>query len=147
MKKVMPTTFLLVGILVCLALHFIVPVLRVIPTPWTLSGIIPLLLGIWMNLSADRAFTRARTTVKPFEVSSALIQDGVFRLSRNPMYLGFTAILLGVAMLLGSISPFIVTLAFPPLIDAVFIRTEERMLEAKFGDEWRRYQSRVRKWI
>jgi len=127
--------------------HFLVPISYIIPSPWNLIGFVPLLLGIWLNISADRAFKRAGTTVKPFEESNALIQEGVFRLSRNPMYLGFVAILLGITILLRSISPYIVVFVFVILIDRMFIRNEEGMLEGKFGDEWEQYRSRVRKWI
>ena len=146
-KKIMPTTYLLAAILLCITLHFLVPILRFIPSPWNLFGLVPLLFGIWINLSADRAFKQANTTVKPFEKSNALIQDGAFRWSRNPMYLGFAAILLGISVLLRSLSPYIAVVVFVVLMDLVFIRVEEQMLEEKFGDEWRRYRSRVRKWI
>ena len=87
----MPTTSLLVAILLCFGLHFLTPILYIVPSPWNLIGLIPMFLGVWINLSADRDFKEAETTVKPFEESNALIQDGVFRWSRNPMYLGFAA--------------------------------------------------------
>jgi protein-S-isoprenylcysteine O-methyltransferase Ste14 len=143
----MPIAYLLVAILLCMGFHFLVPISYIIPSAWNLIGFVPLLLGIWLNISADRAFKRAGTTVKPFEESNALIQEGVFRLSRNPMYLGFVAILLGITILLRSISPYIVVFVFVILIDRMFIRNEEGMLEGKFGDEWEQYRSRVRKWI
>lgn len=143
----MPIDYLLVAILICMGFHFLVPISYIIPSPWNLIGFVPLLLGIWLNISADRAFKRAGTTVKPFEESNAFIQEGVFRLSRNPMYLGFVAILLGITFLLRSISPYIVVFVFVVLIDRMFIQIEEGMLEGKFGDEWEQYRSRVRKWI
>jgi protein-S-isoprenylcysteine O-methyltransferase Ste14 len=62
-------------------------------------------------------------------------------------HLGFVAILLGISILLRSLPPYIVVVAFIVAIDAIFIRVEERMLQAKFGDEWMRYRSTVRKWI
>jgi len=117
------------------------------PSPWNLIGLIPLFFGLWINLSADRAFKKAETTVKPFEESNALIQDGVFRWSRNPMYLGFVAILLGISVILRSLSPYIAVVVFVVLIDLMFIRVEEQMLEEKFGDGWKRYRSGVRKWM
>jgi protein-S-isoprenylcysteine O-methyltransferase Ste14 len=104
-KKIMPTTYLLVAILLCVVVNFLVPIFYLIPSSWNLIGIIPLFFGLWINLSADRAFKKAETTVKPFEESNTLIQDGVFRWSRNPMYLGFIAILLGISVLLRSRSP------------------------------------------
>ena len=147
MQKLMPTIYLLIAILLCLALHFFIPILYIIPSPWNLLGLVPLLLGIWINLSADRAFKQAKTTVKPFEESNSLIREGVFRFSRNPMYLGFVGILLGISFLLRSVSPYFVVVVFAIFINEMFIQVEERMLETKFGDEWKHYRSRVRKWI
>jgi protein-S-isoprenylcysteine O-methyltransferase Ste14 len=145
--KLMPTTFLAAAIFAAVGLHFFLPLARAAPCPWNLAGALPLALGVWLNLAADRAFKRAHTTVRPFEESAALVQDGVFRFSRNPMYLGFEAVLIGVALLLGSASPWVLVAVFPFVIERVYIRTEERMLEARFGDEWRRYEARVRKWL
>jgi protein-S-isoprenylcysteine O-methyltransferase Ste14 len=146
-KKIMPTTYLFAALLLCTLLHFILPIARIIPTPWILLGLIPLVLGVWINIAADRAFHQAQTTVKPFERSSALLQEGIFRWTRNPMYLGFMLILLGVNTLLGTLSPFLVIVPFGVLMELLFIREEERMLEAIFGDAWRRYRSKVRKWL
>jgi protein-S-isoprenylcysteine O-methyltransferase Ste14 len=120
-KKLMPTTYLFVAILLAVTVHSLIPILTIIPGLWKLLGLIPLLFGLWINLSADRAFKQASTTVKPFEESTALIQDGVFRFSRNPMYVGFVAILLGISLLLGSISPYIVVLVFVVMIELIFI--------------------------
>ena len=118
MQKLMPTTYLLIAILLCITLHFLIPILYIIPSPWNFLGLIPLLLGIWVNLSADRAFKKVKSTVKPFEESNSLIQEGVFRFSRNPMYLGFVWILLGISFLLRSVSPYLVVVVYAILIDA-----------------------------
>ena len=147
MKKIMPTTYLLIAILVCLLFHFFFPIRKILPSPWNLIGLLPLFFGIWINLSADRSFKHANTTVKPFEESNTLVQDGAFRWSRNPMYLGFMAVLLGISILLKSLSPFLVVVVFVVLMDLIFIRSEEKMLYEKFGDKWEAYRSRVRRWI
>jgi protein-S-isoprenylcysteine O-methyltransferase Ste14 len=146
-KRVLPPTYLLVAILAMAALYVLIPWRRVVPWPWSLLGVLPLLAGITLNLVADAAFKKHGTTVKPFAESSSLITTGAFRVCRNPMYLGFVAILTGIATLLGSATPFVVIPVFAVLIDAVFIRTEERMLEARFGDAWRAYRSKVRRWV
>ena len=62
---------------------------------------VPLALGIALNLAADNSFKRYKTTVKPVENSTVLITAGVFRLSRHPMYLGFVLILVGITLLMG----------------------------------------------
>jgi protein-S-isoprenylcysteine O-methyltransferase Ste14 len=147
MQKLMPTTYLLIALVLCILLHFLIPFSYILVSPWNLIGLLPMVFGIWINISADRAFKRAITTVKPFEKSNTLIQDGVYRISRNPMYLGFVAILLGISVLLRSLSPYIVVVLFAILMEVMFIRPEEKMLLETFGDQWERYQSQVRKWI
>jgi len=146
-KKIMPTTWLLIAIVAMLALHFLFPVTQIVPPLWNLLGLVFLVSGVIMNLIADKAFHRVQTTVKPFEESSTLVTDGVFQISRNPMYLGFLLILTGIAMLLRSLSPYLVIFAFVFLIDRTFIRVEERMLAEKFGTSWEQYKSRIRRWL
>ena len=146
-KKVLPPTYLLVSIVIMLALHFLLPVPKIIPMPWNVLGIVPLACGIALNLAADKAFREVGTTVKPFEESTALLTSGVFRISRNPMYLGYELILIGVATMLRSLAPYVVIPVFVVLMNRVFIRVEEQMLEEKFGVAWSEYGQKVRRWI
>ncbi len=144
----MPPTYLLISIVAILALRFLLPTIGgIIPFPWDLLGLIPLVAGVVLNLVADRAFQRAHTTVKPFEESSALIAGGAYRLCRNPMYLGFVLILIGIAVLVGSLMAYLVVLAFAVLMDRKFIAVEERMLAEKFGAEWDEYKRSTRRWL
>lgn len=129
------------------ALHFLFPFPRIIQPLWNLLGIVPLALGVTINLMADRAFHQANTTVKPFIELSTLVTEGVFRISRNPMYLGFVLILIGIAVLLGSLTPYVVILAFAIFLDRTFISVEERMLAEKFGAQWENYRQSTRRWI
>ena len=147
MKDAEPPTYFLVALLGMIALHFIWPAGRYLGFPLTTVGLLPLLLGIVLNLVADREFKRHATTVKPFERSTALITSFPFSVSRNPMYLGMTIILVGVALLFGTVSPLILTAAFAVLMDRRFIRIEERMMHDTFGTEWERYGARVRRWF
>jgi protein-S-isoprenylcysteine O-methyltransferase Ste14 len=129
------------------ALHFLFPVKNVVVFPLNFLGAIPLSIGIVFNLIADSALKKHKTTVKPFEKSTVLITDGIFRISRHPMYLGFVLILTGIAIFMGSLTPYLVIVAFAVLMDAVFIRTEETMLEETFDEAWLDYKRRVRRWI
>ena len=63
------------------------------------------------------------------------------------MNLGFVAVLMGVAILLGTLTPYVLTIVFAILIDVMFIRSEERNLERKFGEDWHEYKHRVRRWL
>ena len=103
--------------------------------------------GIILNLIADNAFKQVRTTVKPFQEASSLVTNGVFQISRNPMYMGMILILTGIAVLLRSFSPYLVIIAFVILIDRNYIRAEEYMLAEKFGAKWESYKATTRRWI
>ena len=93
------------------------------------------------------SFTRAGTPVVPFERSTTLVTGGSYRFTRNPMYLGMVLLLSGVAALLGTLSPWLVIPIFTAVIQTNFIRGEERFLEELFGDSYRAYKTRVRRWI
>lgn len=146
-RKIMPTSYLLVALLIMISLHLVLPLGRVLSSPWHLVGMIPLGIGLALNLIADRGFHRVRTPVRPLESPAVLLQDGVFRITRNPMYLGFVLALLGISVLLGSVAPFVVVPGFAALMDRVFISIEEANLERCFGEAWLRYRSRVRRWF
>ena len=146
-KKTLPPTYLLIAIVVMAVFHFLLPLTHVIPGLWRMIGLIPLVGGITLNIIADRAFQQVNTTVKPFEVSTTLITNSAFQVSRHPMYLGFVLILLGVAVLLGSLTPNLVIPIFAILMDRVFIQVEVQMLEEQFGETWLAYRAKVRRWI
>jgi protein-S-isoprenylcysteine O-methyltransferase Ste14 len=139
--------YLLIALVVMVIIHFVIPVFKLVPVPWNLFGLIPLVVGIMINIMADGALHKAGTTVKPFLESSALVTDNVYGLSRHPMYLGFVILLCGVAILLGSLLPWVIIPVFIILMEVVFIHNEERMLEEKFDQAWFDYKKKVRKWI
>jgi len=146
-KQILPPTYVLIALVVMLVLHFTFPGIKLIPLPWNLLGLIPLVIGLALNIIADGAFRRAGTTVKPFQESTALLTDGVYSISRHPMYLGFVLILIGVAILLGSLTPWVIIPIFAVLMEVVFIQVEERMLGEKFGPAWIDYKKKVRRWL
>jgi protein-S-isoprenylcysteine O-methyltransferase Ste14 len=147
MKRALPPTYFLGAIILAVAVHFAVPLQQLLYFPWRLIGLVPLLLGILLNLLADQAFKKHETTVKPFEKSTALVTSGVFSFTRNPMYLGMTLILFGVAAMLGSATAFLVVLLLAALLHRVFIIPEEEMLDETFGEQFRQYRGRVRRWL
>lgn len=146
-NKALPPTYLLVAIILQLLLHFVVPVVKFIPVPWNLLGVLPLALGIAMNLIADGVFKKVDTTVKPFKESSTLVTDGIYAHTRKPMYVGYGLMLAGLAILVRSLTPWLVIPVFAVLMDRMFIRIEERMLADTFGETWDTYSKRVRRWV
>jgi protein-S-isoprenylcysteine O-methyltransferase Ste14 len=147
MNRLMPASWLLIALLAMLALRLVIPGPQMVPVPWNLLGLVPVALGIWINLAADKAIHLANTTVKPYEEPSALITEGVSGFSRNPMYLGFAAILGGVAVLLAAWIPMLVVIAFIGLTQVMFIRPEEESLARNFGNAWQEYKRSVRPWL
>ena len=146
-RDILPPTYLAIAIILILVLHFVIPLAQIIEMPWRLAGLIPLVLGAVLNLAADNSMKRYETTVKPFKRSTTLVTEGVFKICRHPMYLGFVLILLGIAVLLGSAAPFLIVILFPFFLEFVYIREEERMLGEQFEQQWEDYCTRVRKWI
>lgn len=146
-KRILPPTYLLIAVMMMAVLGFVFPILRVIPPVWNLLGLVPIALGIIINLLADRFFQQVHTTVKPFECSSALAVGSVYSISRNPMYLGFVLILAGIAVLLRAVSPWAVVIAFVILMQRVFIRVEEGMLAEQFGWLWEGYCKHTPRWV
>jgi len=145
--KIMPPTWMLIAIIAMLVLHFLLPLARIVPTVWNLTGLVFLVSGITLNLIADRAFQQVGTTVKPYQESSNLVASGVFQISRNPMYLGMVLTLIGIAVLLRTLSPLLVVIPFAILINQVYIRVEEQMLLEKFGAKWQAYKTKTRRWL
>ncbi len=147
LKSVNPPFFLLLSLLLTLILKWIVPAVSLIFPPWNLLGLLPLGLGIAINLLADRKFHIRQTTVKPEELPSCLITDGIFRYSRNPMYLGMVLILLGFAILLNSWISLLILPGFTAFIHYHFICHEEKNLKEQFGEDWLVYKKEVPRWI
>ncbi|MCZ6911906.1 MAG: methyltransferase [Proteobacteria bacterium] len=114
---------------------------------WYLIGLLPLILGLGIALWGVRLFAKVGTNIVPFTESTALVIDGAFAYSRNPMYLGMVLVLLGVALLLDRASPWLVLVPFILVIRLKFIQFEEPLMEQTFGEDYVTYKSSVRRWL
>jgi protein-S-isoprenylcysteine O-methyltransferase Ste14 len=120
------------------------------PFPWRVELALALLaLGSLVAAMAVAAFLGARTTVDPRhpERSAVLVTGGVFRISRNPMYLGLALWLAAWGVYLANALAWGVPLLFVAAVTWLQIRPEERALQARFGDAYAHYRGRVRRWI
>jgi protein-S-isoprenylcysteine O-methyltransferase Ste14 len=139
---------LFVGTLVLgLVLHWVRPVSLLPPLAARLAGLVVLVLSWWLVHSAEAAMKRAGTNVRPDQPSLAIVTDGPFRFSRNPMYLATTGLYLGITLLVNTPWPLAL---LPPMLLVLHwgvVRREERYLEAKFGEPYQAYKSRVRRWV
>ncbi len=147
MKRILPPTLLLICVLLMLLLRWLWPVQNVIPFPFNFLGIALIFLGIGMAVREDGKFAKVGTTINTFGEPEKLVTDGLFKYSRNPMYLGFALALLGVWLLLGALSPLLGVVIFVVITDRWYMPFEERMLAEKFGPEFEAYKSKTRGWI
>jgi protein-S-isoprenylcysteine O-methyltransferase Ste14 len=143
----MPPVYLLGAIVAMVALHFLFPIGQIVSGPWRWIGLAPAAVGLAIGGSAASLFRKRKTTIKPGDVSTSLMTDGPFRFSRNPIYVGMVCLLAGVAIGLGTISPWLVIPFFVAAISLRIIPVEEAMLHEAFGESYREYQLRVRRWI
>lgn len=106
-------------------------------------------LGALVVVQAARTFWRNGTTIDPVDLgrASALVTSGVFRLSRNPIYVGFAAVLVGWAVCLAAPWALLGPLAFVLFTNQLQIIPEERVMQSKFGPEFDDYRAKVRRWL
>ena len=142
-----PPIYLFLSIVALFVLNHIIPFAILFYPPFNYFGVVIVFLGLSLILWHADYFKKYETPIKPFEHSTHLIKDGMYKYSRNPIYLGMAVILFGGAMILGSLSPFIVVPVFIIIIERAFIVKEEEFLENIFGDEYLEYKESVRRWI
>ena len=107
------------------------------------------LAGTAMAVPGIAAFWRAKTTILPMkpDAASSLVTSGVYRRSRNPMYVGLLLVLAGWASFLSNALAFLFLPAFVSYMNCFQIEPEERALTARFGQDFTAYKSRVRRWL
>jgi protein-S-isoprenylcysteine O-methyltransferase Ste14 len=120
---------------------------RIMPVPWQWAGAPVFLLGFAITIVANRHFRRVQTNVHTFRDPEKLVTSGLFARSRNPMYLGFSLSLLGAAVLANGWLALAPAALFWLISQVQYIPFEERAAERVFGDDWRTYTARVRRWI
>ncbi|RWU18275.1 protein-S-isoprenylcysteine methyltransferase [Pseudomonas alkylphenolica] len=121
-----------------------------VPLSWRLGvALVLLVTGAGVCLAGVTCFRQARTTVNPLEPESAsvLVTSGVYRLTRNPMYLGFALVLAAWTVFLASAFALLGVVAFVLYMNRFQILPEERALRRLFGDALEDYCARVRRWI
>ena len=130
-----------------LAVHFVFPTHFLPQKPALGLGTLFIVVSIAVMLSAIRAFHRAKTTHDVRKPSTAIVTEGPLRFTRNPIYLSMTLLYLGLASLINSLWILLLGLPLVVVIQWGVINREERYLERKFGEEYRRYKTQVRRWI
>jgi protein-S-isoprenylcysteine O-methyltransferase Ste14 len=115
--------------------------------PWVAAALV--LAGIVVSVAGVISFRRARTTVNPLkpDAATALVVSGIYRATRNPMYLGFLFLLLAAVAWLGNLAALLTIPLFVHYLNRFQIAPEEEALRRQFGRAFENYASGVRRWI
>ena len=131
--------------LVWLEARFVPDLIAFVPLQW--AGEALFWLGLALAAGAALSFLIARSTIIPHQTPSALITGGLYRMSRNPIYLADVLILIGLSLKWGAVSGLVLAPVFAAVITARFIRPEEARLRARFGAEAEAFFARTRRWL
>jgi len=145
--KFPPPIVFLVFMLLAYGFHYLRPmVIGDIPNLLTIGAFVTI-LGFVIIFIATHSFKLAQTNIEPWKPTVRIISSGIFAYSRNPIYVAFCIITLGIGLILNS---FWVTFSLIPSIVVIFfiaIKKEELYLESKFGQEYLSYKENVRRWF
>lgn len=146
-RNIHPPVLLMIHILAAFLLNWLLPLQFELPGSLEQVGYLLVLAGLGLAFSAVHRFTKAHTTLDPHGSVSVLVMEGPYRFSRNPIYLGFVCVLVGLPFAFGNywgavLSPLLMLSMF-----RLVIQHEEAYLEKKFGERYAGYRSRVRRWL
>lgn len=147
--RIPPPVYALSIALLMWGLAAYVPVLEWLPHPWNRAGLLVMGMALLVDFWSLWLFFRARTTPNPLrpDRTRQLVTQGLYRYTRNPMYVGLLVMLAGWALYLGKLSPLLLLPVFVWIIERQQILPEEAVLQAKFGQAYRDYQQRVPRWL
>lgn len=134
-------------LLLALLLRFLFPT-PFVPTPAALTtGIVIALVGVCILLLGFREMIRHKTTINPSGVTTTIVSRGVYRYTRNPMYIALTLFYMGIGIAANAWWGFLLLIPLLIVVQRGIIEREERYLTRKFGDEYLHYKQKVRRWL
>ncbi len=142
-----PPVHLLLTMVVMYFLGHLLPILRLHDHTNILVGKGLVLLGFGMIVYCIQLFKRAKAPLRPFTSAKTLVIEGPYRFSRNPIYVAMISIVIGWAMSLSALSPWIGVVWFTYIIRKHWVIPEEVQLEAELGQEYIKYKKKVRRWL
>jgi len=147
--KIPPPIYLLLIVGAMWLLDHFFPIINLISEPWNKLGFLAIIFALITDGMSLIAFFRFHTTINPVhpENTKILVTTGTYQYTRNPMYVGLLFVLVGWAILLGSLSPVFMLPVFIWIITVEQIIPEEEILEQKFGQKYRDYKNAVNRWL
>src|SRR5688572_30127091 len=145
--KVLPPVLMLIHLIAAFTLKWIIPLSIPAPQVVKVIGWVILAVGFSFAFAALRELNKANTSPIPHEPTTAIVTTGVYKSSRNPIYVGFVCAVIGLPLALGNYWGPIISPTMILLFNELIIKHEEAYLEKKFGDVYTSYKSRVRRWL
>jgi|SRR5688572_20615638 len=145
--KIHPPILTIIFITIAYIAKWMIPLPLVVPNILRNIGFALIIIGFLLGIAAFSEFRKARTTVDPHGSVSNIVTSGIYRFTRNPIYLGFVCLLIGFPFIFVSHWGLILSPLFVILMNVFVIQHEEAYLEKKFGDVYTSYKSRVRRWL
>ena len=145
--RLIPPIWLLFSLVAIYAIDRFLPAITLYARPWTWLGYAIMVVGFLTILSCAAQFWKNKTTIHPGHTPSTLLTTGIYRLSRNPIYLAMAIILLGAVISTANLVTLPIPLIFVSIITELFIKPEERILREQFGEGYTRYQHQTRRWV
>lgn len=145
-KILIPPVFVFLSIVIILLSYFLLPHYNFIPFPFNFSGLMVVFGGITIMGKARDLFKKHNTTLA-IEPASNLIREGIYAHTRNPMYIGMFLLLMGIAICFGNLAALFSPVLFILLVSIVIIPKEEKMMQESFGEAYKIYCSKVRRWL
>ncbi len=147
--KLPPPVYAIAAVVLMWFLNKYYPVLETTQQWPVIVGGLMILVGILIDVLAIVQFRQAKTTINPLrpESSTSLVTSGFYAHSRNPMYVGLLVCLLGVTLLLRSLTPLLVLPLFVVVVTVFQIIPEEKALSKIFGEEFKHYKENVQRWL
>ncbi len=147
---VVPPLAFFVAVAASLALHVWVPLGLLPAFPWLpglIAGLVVLAAALAINISGILAFRRAGTNVNPYKPALKVVRGGIFRLTRNPMYLGMILFTAGLGLALSNLWGLIAAALLWALLHWGVVLREERYMASKFGTPYRELIKETRRWL
>ncbi len=145
--KIHPPVLLFLHLLLAFLLHRLLPLPFAFPQILVWLGYALALIGFGLAVSSAGQFIRARTPLDPHGSVNKIVTRGPYRFSRNPIYLGFVCLLIGLCFIFKTYWGLVLAPVLMVLMYQLVIRHEEAYLEEKFGEAYMSYESAVRRWL
>lgn len=145
--RISPPAYFLLAVIVMILLDSFFPISRWLHYPWRYLGIIIMVFGFCLGLGSGMFFRKLGTNPRPGKKATLIVTKGPFRYTRNPMYTGLITILIGLAILLGTVSPIFIIPVLFVILHTQFVLREEKWMEEWFGQSYLDYKNKTPRWL